>query len=231
MLNKRIWIGIAILLAAITGTVAALTPQEQLGKNLFFDTNLSEPAGQACASCHDASAGFAEPDKSLPVSEGVITGRFGTRNSPAAAYAVFNGEFTLKSGIMGGQFWDGRAANLTEQAKGPFLNPVEMNNPSKASVIGKIRVSAYAPQFEAICGPNAFDPANVERSYNCMAASIATFEGTSELNKFTSKFDAYLQGTYTLTPQEDLGTQVSHSKIESNSRHLCAFQNLVDFWS
>jgi cytochrome c peroxidase len=38
-----------------------------------------------------------------------------------------------------------------------------------------------------------------------MAASIATFEGTSELNKFTSKFDAYLGGTYTLTPQEDLG--------------------------
>ena len=31
--------------------------------------------------------------------------------------------------------------------------------------------------------------------------------------------------------KKDVPTQVSHSKIESNSRHLCAFQNLVDFWS
>jgi len=28
-----------------------------------------------------------------------------------------------------------------------------------------------------------------------------------------------------------LRTQVSHSKIESNSRHLCAFKILVVFWS
>lgn len=204
MLRKGILISIAILLATV-GTAAALSPQEQLGKNLYFDVSLSEPAGQACASCHAESAGFAEPDKNLPVSEGVIPGRFGTRNSPSAAYAVFNGEFTLKSGIMGGQFWDGRAANLAEQAKGPFLNPAEMNNPNKGSVIGKIQASTYALMFDQICGPDAFVPANVERSYNCMAASIAVFEGTSELNKFTSKFDAYLNGAYILTPQEELG--------------------------
>lgn len=203
MLNKRIWIGIAILLAAITGTAAALTPQEQLGKNLFFDTNLSEPAGQACVSCHDPSAGFAEPDKSIPVSQGVIADRFGNRNSPSAAYAVFNGQFTLKSGIMGGQFWDGRAANLTEQAKGPFLNPLEMNNPNKSSVILKILASTYSDNFTSICGAGA-----VDSSYQCMAEAIAAFEGTSELNKFSSKFDAYMAGQDQLTPLEDQGRRL-----------------------
>lgn len=206
---KRIWIYTAVLLlTAGVGLAAALTPQEQLGKNVFFDTNLSTPEGQACASCHDPNTAFAEPDKNLPVSEGVIPGRFGTRNSPSAAYAVFNGEFTLKSGIKGGQFWDGRAANLTEQAKAPFLNPLEMNDPDKASVIAKIEASDYAALFEQVCGLDAFDPTNVNSSYDCMAGAIAAFEGTSELNKFTSKFDAFLNGAYVLTPQEDQGRRL-----------------------
>jgi cytochrome c peroxidase len=199
----------AIALAATASAqAAALTAQQQLGKNLFFDTQLSEPAGQACASCHDATAGFADPDNSLPVSEGVISGRFGTRNSPSAAYAVFFPTFTLKSGIRGGQFWDGRAANVTEQAKGPFLNPVEMNNTSRAQVIGKIQTAAYSTLFTQVCGANAFDPANTDASYHCMAASIAAFEGTSELNQFTSMFDAYLAKRYVLTPQEDRGRRL-----------------------
>ncbi|MEK6699556.1 MAG: cytochrome c peroxidase [Nitrospirota bacterium] len=199
-----------LALAASHASAQAVTPtpQQQLGSNVFFDTNLSEPAGQGCVSCHHPAFGFADPDQNLPVSEGVMPGRFGTRNSPSAAYAAFFPTFTLKGGILGGQFWDGRAADLTEQAKGPFLNPVEMNNTSQAQVIGKIALAAYASLFEQVCGPNAFDPANTEISYNCMAASIAAFEGTSELNKFTSKFDAYLAGLYALTPQEDQGRRL-----------------------
>jgi cytochrome c peroxidase len=202
------WSAIMVLVVGGTAFAQMLTPQEQLGKFLFFDINLSEPAGQSCASCHDPVAGFADPDRNLPVSEGVIPGRFGNRNSPSAAYAVFNPIFTLKSGILGGQFWDGRAADLTEQAKGPFLNPVEMNNTSRAQVIGKIALAGYADLFKQVCGANAFDAANTDNSYNCMAATIAIFEGTSELNKFTSKFDAYLGGLYTLTPQEDQGRKL-----------------------
>jgi hypothetical protein len=54
-------------------------------------------------SCHHPDFGFAEPDQFLPVSEGVITGRFATRNSPSAAHAMFFPELTLKGGIQGGQ--------------------------------------------------------------------------------------------------------------------------------
>lgn len=183
----------------------ALTPLEELGKFLYFDTNLSEPAGQACASCHLPSAGFADPDQDLPVSEGVIPGLFGSRNSPSAAYAVFTPEFDPQK-TEGGQFWDGRAANLVEQAKGPFLNPVEMNNPDKATVVSKVAVSGYASLFLQVFGPNAFD--DVELAYHNIAVAIAEYEGSTEVNPFTSKFDAYQAGLVELSPQEELGEKL-----------------------
>jgi cytochrome c peroxidase len=182
-----------------------LSDLEQLGRFIFFDDNLSEPIGQSCASCHHPDAGFADPDQELPVSEGVVPGRFGNRNSPAAAYAAFSPEFDAQK-TLGGQFWDGRAANLVEQAKGPFLNPVEMNNPDPASVIAKIEASAYAGLFEQLFGPDVF--ADVETAYHNMAVAIAAYEASTEVNPFTSKFDAYQEGLVELTPQEELGRKL-----------------------
>ena len=80
LLGSMIVTASAVLL--FQGAAQALTPVEQLGSFLYFDENLSEPAGQSCASCHDPAFGFADPDKGLPVSEGVIPGLFGGRNSP-----------------------------------------------------------------------------------------------------------------------------------------------------
>jgi len=197
-----------IVCFALAGTGFALTAQEQLGRNLYFDTNLSEPAGQGCVSCHEPGFGFAEPDQGLPVSEGVVEGRFGERNAPSAAYAMFFPDFTLKGGIQGGQFWDGRALDLAEQARGPFLNPVEMNNTSMGQVIGKIEASDYAPFFETVCGPGAFLAENVVASYFCMSEAIAAFEMTDELNKFTSKFDCVEAGLAQFTPLEDQGRRL-----------------------
>lgn len=169
---------------------------------MYFDTNLSEPAGQSCASCHHPTAGFADPDQGLPVSEGVIPGRFGNRNSPSASYALFYPKFNPKKTI-GGQFWDGRAANLVEQAKGPFLNPVEMNNPDKATVVAKVAAAAYAPLFEQEFGPDAFT--DVETAYHNIAVAIAEYEASSEVNQFSSKFDAVQAGLAEFTPLEAEG--------------------------
>lgn len=193
-----------------------LSPIEELGKSIFFDENLSDPAGQSCASCHDPNAGFAEPDKSIPVSEGVIPGRFGTRNSPPAAYATFSPLFDAQKTI-GGQFWDGRAANLVEQAKGPFLNPVEMNNPDKASVVNKVAVSTYADLFEQVFGPDAF--ADVDLAYHQIAVAIAAYESTMEVNPFTSKFDAYMGGLVALTQQEQLGMKLFNGTAKCGHCH------------
>jgi cytochrome c peroxidase len=98
---------------------------------------------------------------------------------------------------VGGQFWDGRATGdvlgdpLADQALGPFLNPVEMANTSKAQVIADVATSDYALLFEEVWGPGALD--NVEQAYNQVALSIAAFERTAQFGQFTSKYDHYLQ--------------------------------------
>ena len=82
-----------------------LTPQEELGEYLFKDTNLSEPAGQSCESCHDPALGFVDPvnvEYGTPVSAGAFPERFGNRNTPSAGYAAFIPNFTTKRGIKGG---------------------------------------------------------------------------------------------------------------------------------
>ena len=202
-----------VLLFATTTTSQAQTPQEQLGDFLYNDLQLSEPAGQGCVTCHDPNFGFVDPDNAdpdspvylRPVSEGVVPGRFGNRNSPSAGYAAFTPVFTLKGGIQGGQFWDGRAPDLAAQARGPFLNPVEMNNTTEGQVIGKIAQQPYANLFEQVCGPDAFLPENVGTSYVCMSEAIAAFEGTELFSPFTSKFDAVEAGLAEFTPQEEQG--------------------------
>jgi len=177
-----------------------LTPVEELGRFLYFDENLSEPAGQSCASCHDPDFGFVDPDSDLPVSEGVIPGLFGGRNSPSAAYAMYAPifHFDIGEGLwIGGQFWDGRATGaqlgdpLADQALGPFLNPVEMANTSKAQVIADVATSSYAGLFEQVWGEGALD--DIEGAYDQVALSIAAFERTALFGQFTSKYDRYLE--------------------------------------
>lgn len=207
---------ISVLLGMST-SVYALTEKEALGKKLYFDEKLSNPDGQSCASCHWPDAGFADPDQLLPVSEGVIPGRFGGRNSPSASYAVFTPTFTLKGGVRGGQFWDGRAADLVEQAKGPFLNPVEMNNASKAEVINEVIASSYAGEFEAVYGVGSLS--NVDQAYDNVADAIAAFEASSEVNPFSSKYDAVQAGLASFTAEEERGFNLFSGKAKCAHCH------------
>ncbi len=193
------------------------SPKAKLGRDLFVDTSLSNPAGQGCISCHAPGAGFTDPDKSLPVSKGVIPGLTGNRNSPTAGYAMFSPAFQFINGqfsaYAGGQFWDGRAKSLEEQAKGPFLNPLEMNNTSKQMVVDKVRAK-YLTQFERVYGKGALD--DVEQAYNNIANAIATAETQPLVSPFTSKFDAVMAGKAVATPQELLGFQVFTDPAKGN---------------
>jgi cytochrome c peroxidase len=191
---------LALLLVGQGLAQNGLTPEEELGEFLYFDENLSEPSGQSCASCHEPAFGFADPDKGLPVSEGVIPGLFGGRNSPSAAYAMYAPilYFDEDEGLwFGGQFWDGRATGealgdpLADQALGPFTNPVEMANPDKATVIRDVAASDYAALFEQVWDPGSLD--DVDAAYDQVALSIAAFERTELFAPFSSKYDYYLQ--------------------------------------
>jgi len=194
----------------------------QLGQAIFHDTNLSEPAGQSCADCHMSVAGFADPNTSnlAPVSEGVVAGRFGNRNAPTAAYASFIPEFSFDSTenqYIGGLFLDGRAADLVEQAKAPFINQVEMANTDEAMVIEKIRAAGYADIFRQVYGESSLN--DVQSAYDNMADAIAAFESTELFSPFSSKFDAFQAGTAQLTEQEARGLDLFQNKALCTECH------------
>ncbi|MFT7558941.1 MAG: cytochrome c peroxidase [Flavobacteriales bacterium] len=203
-----------------------------LGRDLFNDTALSEPAGQSCASCHKASAGFADSDSThlTPVSEGAITGQFGNRNAPSAAYASLIPDFRYDSSTQeysDGQFLDGRAANLTTQAQGPFLNPVEMANVDEHMLAEKLRLAPYADNFVLVYGQATLDDELL--AFDAIADAIAAFESSSELNPFSSKFDAYLAGQAVLSTEESLGLDLFEGRALCTECHPIANEGPVLF--
>jgi cytochrome c peroxidase len=152
--------------------------------------------------------------------EGAVTGRFSGRKPPAAAYASFSPDvhFDEEEGLfVGGQFWDGRARDLAEQAKGPFLNPVEQNGPNERYICLQVRDSNYADLFEDVFGPGSLDcDDNVDRTYDLIAEAIAAYEASSEVNPFTSKYDYYLAGRAELTEQEAWGLELFEDEGKGN---------------
>jgi len=196
------------------------TDKQWLGKKLFTDPNLSQPAGQACMDCHIPICGWTDPNKNSPTSAGNIQGLFGNRNSPSCAYAAFSPDFhydAAKASYVGGQFWDGRAMNLTAQAKGPILNPLEMNATSSQSVIDQVKIGSYADLFMNVWGKNVFE--NTALAYDDLAASIAEYEETNEVNNFSSKYDDVLKRIAVLTDQENRGFALFKGKAKCDLCH------------
>ncbi|MGB0712828.1 MAG: cytochrome-c peroxidase, partial [Gammaproteobacteria bacterium] len=191
-----------------------------LGRALFFDVNLSLHRNQSCASCHDPARAFTDGRDNAAggvVSLGSDGESLGDRNAPSAAYARFSPRFHIdKEGKpRGGQFLDGRAATLADQAAGPPLNPLEMAMSDKAAVVDRIAANpGYVAQFETLWGPGILE--NDDKAYAAMTNAIAAFEMTDEFAPFDSKYDRYLRGEYTLTPQEDLGMTLFFSQQFTN---------------
>jgi len=218
-MKTRTFACLAALLSPLLVPLPAPAADEAaaLGRLLFFDAGLSEPAGQSCASCHAPARAFTDPDTSRPISKGVDPRRFGNRNSPTAMYMAFSPAFHFdeKEGhYVGGQFWDGRAATLEEQAKAPFLDPLEMANPDKRAVVQKVRRAAYAGLFEQVYGKGALD--DVDRAFERIAAALAAYERGPELRPFNSKYDAWLAGKAKLSKQELRGLKLYEDEKKGN---------------
>ena len=164
------------------------TPERiALGKKLFFDTRLSINDTQSCASCHRLENGAAGVDN-LPTSPGA-RGEIGTRNSPTV----------LNAGFQDSQFWDSRAEDLVEQAKGPIVNPIEMGMPDEQAVVTKLSsITEYQKEFAA-----AFPGTQPSISYQHIAEAIAAFERTLIT---PARFDDFMKGNANaLTSQEQRG--------------------------
>lgn len=198
-------------------TEAELSVEARIGKALFFDTSLSNPAGQSCASCHSPQHGFAEPDRRLPVSQGANPANVGNRNAPSVAYAAFSPAFHFdkEEGLyIGGQFVDGRASTLEEQALLPLLNPLEMNNANAQEVLGKVREADYALQIRQLYGEDVLDETN--KAMAAIGRAIAAYERSAEVVPFSSKYDQYLSAQVSLTAQELRGLKVFESENKGN---------------
>ncbi|WFN85962.1 cytochrome-c peroxidase [Agrobacterium pusense] len=183
---------------------------EKLGAALFDDPNLSMNRTMACSTCHMQAAGFSDGRENDKVGRDVSLGddgfSLGDRNAPTAAYARFSPPFGRNAAgeYVGGQFWDGRASLLEDQAGGPPLNPVEMGMPDKPSVVKRLKenpdyVAAFGTQF----GKDVFE--NDDTAYAAMTKALASFERSDEFSTFDSRYDRFLRGEEKLTDQEELG--------------------------
>ena len=162
-----------------------------LGKQLYFDPRLSVDGTISCNSCHNVMSSGTD---NRPTSVGV-NGQRGGRSAPT----VWN------SALLSVQFWDGRAATLEEQAKGPPLNPIEMGMPSEKAVVERLNsIPGYAEQFKTVFGGDS------AVSFDNMAKAIAAFERT--LITGNSPFDRYIKGDKNaLSAQAKQGMKVFES--------------------
>jgi len=160
----------------------------ELGKMLFFDPRLSASHLISCNTCHNLAMGG---DDNLETSIGHGWAK-GPRNAPTALNAVFNKA----------QFWDGRAADLKAQAKGPIQAGVEMNS-TPAAVEQTLRsIPDYVAKFKAAF-PNEARPV----TFDNLAKAIEAFEAT--LITPASRFDQFLEGNpHALTSVEKEGLRL-----------------------
>jgi cytochrome c peroxidase len=156
-----------------------------LGRMLYYEPRLSKSQKISCNSCHDLATYGVD---NQPTSDG-HKGQTGDRNSPTVYNAAAH--FT--------QFWDGRAADVEAQAKGPVLNPIEMAMPNEARVVAVLTsMPEYVELFKKAF-PNDKQPV----TYDNMARAIGAFER----NLMTpARWDALLNGDQSaLTPEEVVG--------------------------
>ncbi|HNS58775.1 MAG TPA: cytochrome-c peroxidase, partial [Nitrosomonas europaea] len=153
--------------------IKAVTPENadmaELGKMLFFDPRLSKSGFISCNSCHNLSMGGTDN----------ITTSIGHKwqQGPINAPTVLNSSLNLA------QFWDGRAADLKEQAGGPIANPGEMAFTHTLAVNVLESIPAYVREFKMVFGKDKIDIDQV-------TLAIAEFEKT--LVTPNSRFDQWL---------------------------------------
>jgi cytochrome c peroxidase len=151
-----------------------------LGRKLYYDTRLSKNHDISCNSCHQLDNFGVDSEPTSPGHKG----QRGGRNSPTS----YNAALHLT------QFWDGRAADVEAQAKGPVLNPIEMAMPDEATVVAVLEsIPGYVEDFE-----KAYPGQPI--SYDNMAAAIGAFERGLVT---PGPFDRYLAGDVdALTPAQ-----------------------------
>ena len=197
--SKLVTMAMALVFAGAVMAQEPITPIEpvkeinlakvELGKKLYFDPRLSKSGFISCNSCHNLSMGGTD---NLKTSIG-HKWQQGPINSPTV----------LNSSMNVAQFWDGRAADLKEQAGGPIANPGEMAFTHTLAIDVLESIPAYVTEFTQVFGPDCI-------TIDQVTEAIAEFEKT--LVTPNDRFDQWLQGyTNAITEQELAGYQLFKS--------------------
>ena len=204
-------------------SVATLTA---LGRALFFDPSLSASGSLACASCHDPAHAFASPDSRAVERGGPHRRLPGVRAVPSLMYEQNMPPFTehffddeeddsVDQGPAGGTLWDGRAQSAHEQARVPLLSKFEMANASAAAVVARVARAPYAAQFRRAFGASVFD--DRERAFKALLLALETFEQSpADFYPYSSKYDAFLRGTASLSAAERRGLEAFNDPARGN---------------
>jgi cytochrome c peroxidase len=184
-----------------------------LGRRVFFDATLSEPAGTSCASCHDPARGYAGDNGSRRgVPAGSRPGHYARRTAPSVMYLGFVRPFHFHweedaplPDAFGGFFWDGRSDSIAELVRQPLLNPDEMGNAGENQIRDKLVGSTYADdlvrEFPGCLGSSGAALAAIGKA-------IEAFLKSSEMSPFSSKYDDYVRGKTALTDLEAHGLRI-----------------------
>ena len=201
-----------------TATAATLSPEAQLGRQIFFDPSLSASGKLSCASCHDPTNAYAAPKASGAVIRGGANmDRPGLRAVPSLRYLSDTPRFSRHTymdmgrdredvGPAGGFMLDGRADNLREQMLLPLLDPAELANSNVADVAARLRRAPYAAQ---LAGPQPL--------VDAAAAALERFElEDPSFHPYNSRFDQHLRGTAVLSAEELEGLRLFVDPAKGN---------------
>ncbi|MCB1582063.1 MAG: c-type cytochrome [Xanthomonadales bacterium] len=199
-----IFILIASLVLEKVEAEVLLNSGQQLGKAIFFDTELSSPPGQSCATCHQPNIAFSN---SNIVHSGADSNKFANRNTPSLSYVSNTPAFkydTIEGNVVsvGGFFWDGRAKSFEDQVLQPFINPLEMGIPRLENLVAKIKKRPY---FKSLLKQYRISPHSQADILNGIKKTLIDYMSGPEFNKFNSKYDHWLTGQAKFTLEERHG--------------------------
>ena len=180
-----------------------LSPEKvELGRLLFFDPVLSADNMSSCATCHHPDLGFSD-NRKLSMGfggQGIGPARKNGIALPRNTPTIWNAAYNVL------QFWDGRAADLEEQAEGPILHPDEMGHDAEALVQELASIPMYVEKFAQVFGDEGADTISLEK----ITFAIGAFERTVVTEN--SRYDQYAQGDRdALTPSERRGLNLFRS--------------------
>lgn len=216
--GTKVWytLALAFMCFAAFGSEPSSGGEVALGRALFFDTRLSEPQGQSCASCHQPQYAYAHKDQYTSVSADEVT--YGSRNTPSIVYSAYAPAFHFDQATQryrGGMSWSGKFDTLETQSASAITQALEMANDDMQGWYAKVFRYHFADLLALGAGEKDWE----RGSKVALGAMSAFMQSEALASRFSSKFDQSLAGNVTLSAQERRGQALFDGKGRCSGCH------------